>query len=295
MEHIEEAGIHSGDSACALPPYTLNVQQIDTIKTYTTKLAKALHVIGLLNIQYAIKDGIVYVLEVNPRASRTVPFVSKATGIPLAKIAVACMVGKKLRDLKIPLDGKKLAYTAVKEAVLPFIKFPGIDSILGPEMKSTGEVMGIDSNFGLAFAKSQMAAGSSLPSKGTVFISVSDRDKERIVPVARKLQDLGFKLIATKNTGAFLKERGLTVEEISKIGEGRPDMVDIIKNKQVDLIINTPKGTRSRSDGYTIRQNALIHNVPVITTVFGAEAAVDGITALSREGFSVKPIQEYYT
>ena len=294
MEHIEEAGIHSGDSACALPPYTLTAEQIKEIRTYTTKLAMALHVIGLLNIQYAIKDGIIYVLEVNPRASRTVPFVSKATGIPLAKIAVACMVGKKLKDLNIPLGGVQMKYTAVKEAVLPFIKFPGIDSVLGPEMKSTGEVMGIDANFGLAFAKSQMAAGSSLPASGTVFISVNDRDKERIVPVARKLQDLGFKLIATKNTGAVLTGHGLTIEEISKIGEGRPDMVDIIKNKQVDLIINTPKGTRSRSDGYTIRQHALIHSVPVITTVFGAEAAVDGITALSKQGIAVKPIQEYY-
>lgn len=294
MEHIEEAGIHSGDSACALPPYTLTPAQIDTLKLYTTKLAKALHVIGLLNIQYAIKDEIIYVLEVNPRASRTVPFVSKATGISLAKIAVGCMVGKKLTELNVPLHGKNLPYTAVKEAVLPFIKFPGIDSILGPEMKSTGEVMGIDANFGLAFAKSQMAAGSALPSSGTVFISVNDRDKERIVPVAHKLQELGFKLIATKNTGTFLHERGLDVQEISKIGEGRPDMLDIIKNKQVDLIINTPKGTRSRSDGYTIRQNALIHGVPVITTIFGAEATVDGITALHKEGFVVKPLQEYY-
>lgn len=294
MEHIEEAGIHSGDSACALPPYTLSPQQIETLKDYTTKLAKALQVIGLLNIQYAIKDDIIYVLEVNPRASRTVPFVSKATGIPLAKIAVACMVGKKLTELEVPLEGKMLPYTAVKEAVLPFIKFPGIDSILGPEMKSTGEVMGIDANFGLAFTKSQLAAGSALPSNGTVFISVNDRDKERIVPVGKKLQELGFKLIATKNTGAFLRERGLDVQEISKIGEGRPDMLDIIKNKQVDLIINTPKGTRSRSDGYAIRQNALIHGVPVITTVFGAEAAVDGIAALRKEGYVVKPIQEYY-
>lgn len=294
MEHIEEAGIHSGDSACALPPYTLTQGQIETIKNYTTKLAKALQVIGLLNIQYAIKDNIIYVLEVNPRASRTVPFVSKATGIPLAKIAAACMVGKKLKDLNVPLAGQTLSYTAVKEAVLPFIKFPGIDSILGPEMKSTGEVMGIDANFGLAFAKSQMAAGSSLPLAGTVFISVNDYDKGRIAPVAKKLLDLGFKIISTRKTCALLKNQGLAVEEVAKIGEGRPDMVDIIKNKQVDLIINTPKGTRSRSDGYIIRQNALIHSVPFITTFFGAEAAVDGIVALRNQGITVRPIQEYY-
>jgi carbamoyl-phosphate synthase large subunit len=294
MEHIEEAGIHSGDSACALPPYTLTQGQMEIIRTYTTKLAKSLQVIGLLNIQYAIKDDIIYVLEVNPRASRTVPFVSKATGIPLAKIAAACMVGKKLKDLPVPLAGKSLSYTAVKEAVLPFIKFPGIDSILGPEMKSTGEVMGIDANFGLAFAKSQMAAGSALPLGGTVFLSVNDRDKQRIAPVAKKLLDLGFKLISTRKTCAYLKSQGFAVEEVAKIGEGRPDMVDIIKNKQVDLIINTPKGTRSRSDGYVIRQNALIHNVPFITTFFGAEAAVDGIVALRNQGITVKPIQEYY-
>ncbi|MFH1259551.1 MAG: carbamoyl-phosphate synthase large subunit [Elusimicrobiota bacterium] len=293
MEHIEAAGIHSGDSACALPPRTLSPEQIATIKDYTRKMAVALKVKGLLNIQYAIKDGKVYVLEVNPRASRTVPFVSKSTGIPLAKIATKVMVGKKLKDL-VPKVEKVLNYVCVKEAVLPFLRFPGVDVILGPEMRSTGEVMGIDHDFPSAFAKSQAAAGSSLPTSGKVLLSLRSEDKKNILPIARNLEEMGFQLLATKNTAQFLRENNLTVEEVYKLGEGRPDIVDILKNRQVNLIINTPSGKKSRSHGYTIRRTAIIHNISIITTLSAAQAAVEAIRALRKGKLAVKPIQEYY-
>ncbi len=293
MEHIEEAGVHSGDSACVLPPQTLSNEVIEKIVDYTKKMALELKVVGLINIQYAVKDDVVYVLEANPRASRTVPFVSKATGIPLAKIAAKLMCGKKLRELGIK-ERLKLNHIAVKEAVFPFIKLPGVDPTLGPEMKSTGEVMGIDYDFGLAYYKAQLAAGMKLPEKGTVFISVKKSDREKIVEVARKLKELGFKILATNGTAKFLKERGIEAEVINKISQGRPNVLDAIINRQIDLIINTPSGKGGKTEGYMIRRAAVDYGIPYITTVSGAKAAVTGIEAIKRGKLSVKSLQEYH-
>ena len=295
MEHIEEAGIHSGDSACVIPPFTLSKEIVEVIKDYTYKMAKELKVIGLINIQYAVKDSIVYVLEANPRASRTVPFVSKSIGVPLAKIAALVMTGKKLKDIYFKrVDSTSLNYYSIKEAVLPFNRFPGVDTILGPEMKSTGEVMGIDSNFGIAFAKTQISTNQIFPTSGSVFISVNDKDKEAIIGIASKLSKLGFNIISTKGTGDILEKNGIKCHKVLKIREGRPNVLDMIKNGEINLIINTPEGSVARSDGYYLRTAAVLHNVPSVTTISGASALVQGIQEIKNNSkVKVKPIQEY--
>ena len=292
MEHIEEAGIHSGDSACSLPPFGLAEGHIEEMKRQARLLARELHVVGLLNIQFAVENGHVYVLEVNPRASRTIPFVSKATGIPLARLATRVMLGATLEELGLTQEVTP-RHIAVKEAVFPFIKFPGVDIILGPEMRSTGEVMGIDHSFGMAFAKSQLAAGTPLPLQGTVLLTVADRDKEALLPVARGFAELGFKLLATPGTAHFLKEHGLAVKVVHKIGKGRPNIVDHIKNGDIDLVINTPIGKGPKYDEYHLRRQSITHNVPIITTIRGALAALEGISVLRRGGMRVKSLQEY--
>ncbi len=292
MEHIEEAGIHSGDSACSLPPYSISSKLIAEIKRQTSLMALELDVKGLMNVQYAVKGGDIYILEVNPRASRTAPFVSKATGRPLAKIAARIMAGSSLKEQGISGDIEP-AHVAVKESVFPFAKFPGVDTILGPEMKSTGEVMGIDENFAKAFAKAQLGAGVKLPISGKVFISVRDADKKHIVSAAQKLYDSGFELIATRGTASFLKEKGLIVRVINKVLEGRPHIVDAIKNSEIALVINTTQGAQAVADSFSIRRNALMHNVTYFTTVAGAKAAVDGIMAMRQEELSVKPLQDF--
>ncbi|RLI80590.1 carbamoyl phosphate synthase large subunit [Archaeoglobales archaeon] len=292
MEHIEEAGIHSGDSACVLPPISVPKETIDTIVNYTKKLALALKVVGLINIQYAVKGNKVYILEANPRASRTVPFVSKATGIPLAKIAAKLMMGKKLKELGIK-ERLNLKHVAVKEVVFPFIKLPGVDPVLGPEMKSTGEVMGIDYNFGIAYYKAQLAAGMKLPTEGTVFVSVRKEDKQKILPVAKKLKDMGFTITATNGTAEFLKENSIDAKIVLKVSQGRPNILDLIINKQVDLIINTPSGKRGKTEGYYIRRAAVDYGIPYITTVSGAMAVVKGIEAV-KHAMTIKSIQEYH-
>jgi len=294
MEHIEEAGIHSGDSAMVIPPYTLGDDIIEVIRKNTYALAKELNVQGLLNIQYAIKNNVVYVLEVNPRASRTIPFVSKTIGVPLAKLATKTMLGKTLEELEFTKE-KEIEHVAVKESVFPFIRFPGVDAILGPEMKSTGEVMGIDSTFGVAYAKSQIAAGQKLPKKGNVFISVKNQDKRSIVLIAKKLSDLGFKIMATSGTAATLIRNDIEVETLPKLGEGRPNIIDFIKDGKVDLIINTPAGKATKEDEAKIRSNAVLYSVPLITTIAGAQASVNGIeTLIKKSEMSVKSIQEYH-
>ncbi|QEX21099.1 carbamoyl-phosphate synthase (glutamine-hydrolyzing) [Hypericibacter adhaerens] len=292
MEHIEEAGIHSGDSACSLPPYHLEPEIVAELERQTIALAKALNVVGLMNTQFAVKDGVIYVLEVNPRASRTVPFVAKATGQPIAKIAARVMAGEKLADLKPKAmnDG----HIAVKEAVFPFARFPGVDVILGPEMKSTGEVMGLDRDFGRAFAKSQLGAGVDLPTKGTVFISVKDHDKSAMIPLGRKLVEMGFTLIATAGTQRFLAGEGLPVTRINKVLEGRPHVVDAMKNGRVQLVFNTTEGAAAIADSASIRQTALLGNIPYYTTVSGARAAVAAIAALAAGPLEVAPLQSYF-
>ncbi len=293
MEHIEEAGIHSGDSACSLPPYSLSTDVIEDIRRQTYALAKELKVIGLMNVQFAVKGDEVYILEVNPRASRTVPFVSKAIGRPLAKIAAKVMLGKTLKELGLTEEVAP-KHISVKESVFPFIKFPGVDTILGPEMKSTGEVMGIDKDFGRAFAKAQIAAGAKLPLKGTVFISVKDDDKDEIIPAARKLEGMGFKIIATSGTAQHLKAKGVNAEFVYKVGEGRPHIVDKIKSGEIAMVINTSFGIKAVKDSYSIRRSALVYGVPYFTTVSGAKAAAHGIGALITEGLGVTSIQEYH-
>jgi carbamoyl-phosphate synthase large subunit len=298
MEHIEEAGIHSGDSACVLPPHTLPQNIIDTIKRYTTELALELKVKGLMNIQFAVKDGIVYILEANPRASRTIPFVSKATGVAVAKLAARVMVGKKLKKLlsadALRNSPPKLGYVAVKEVVLPWTRFSNVDTVLGPEMKSTGEVMGIDADFGRAFSKAEIASGSILPKHGAVLVSLGPRGKTDALPIVRELLGLGFEILATKHTAEFFRQYDLPVKEVNKISEGRPNVVDIIKNRQVSLIINTPSGKRSRADGYQIRRNAVIYSVPIVTTLAAAKATIEGIKAQRSCDMSVQSLQEYY-
>jgi carbamoyl-phosphate synthase large subunit len=293
MEHIEEAGIHSGDSACVLPPYSLNDDVIDRIKTYTYKLAKGLNVIGLMNIQYAVRNDVVYVLEVNPRASRTVPFVSKATGIQWAKVAAKLMVGMKLADLGIEKE-MEINHVAVKESVFPFNRFDGVDTILGPEMKSTGEVMGIDVNFGAAFWKAQLGAGQNLPSQGSVFLSVKNRDKRNVVFIAKKLSDLGFNIYATKGTGKVLVNNGIEIQFVNKVSEGRPHIVDMIKNGEIHFIINTPSGRNPKADEVLIRSGAVQYKIPYTTTLSGAQAVVNAIEMMKKGSIRVKALQDYY-
>ena len=295
MEHIEEAGIHSGDSACVIPPFALNKSIIGKINEYTFKIAKMLKVVGLINIQYAVKNSTVYVLEANPRASRTVPFVSKSIKVPVAKIAARVMAGEKLKNIDFKrVDSNNLDYFSIKEAVLPFNRFPETDTILGPEMKSTGEVMGIDKNFGIAFAKSQLAVNQKFPSSGTVFISVKDRDKNSMANLAKKITELQFNIITTKGTGDYFESLGIKCDKVLKIREGRPNVLDLIKNGEINFIINTPEGSEARSDGYYLRTAAALLNVPCITTISGASAAIQGIYELKlNSNINVKAIQDY--
>ncbi|MGQ0663302.1 MAG: carbamoyl-phosphate synthase large subunit [Pseudomonadota bacterium] len=292
MEHIEEAGIHSGDSACSLPPYSLAPAVVEDIARQAEILARALDVVGLMNVQVAVKDGEVYILEVNPRASRTVPFVAKATGVPIAKIAARVMAGERLSDFR--LTHARRRHVAVKEAVFPFARFPGTDVILGPEMKSTGEAMGIDLGFGHAFAKSQLGAGLSLPLAGTVFISVKDRDKAAMVGPGRRLSALGFRLVATVGTAEYLRRAGLEVGRVNKVLEGRPHIVDAMKNGDIQLVFNTTEGAASHADSFSLRQAALLGNIPYYTTVAGARAAVEAIEALAAGSLEVAPLQSYF-
>jgi carbamoyl-phosphate synthase large subunit len=292
MEHIEQAGIHSGDSACSLPYMSLSDPVVATIREWTVQLAKALKVIGLMNIQFAVQGDQVYILEANPRASRTVPFVAKATGVPLAGYAARLMSGETLQDLNYTAEVIP-KHIAVKEAVLPFEKFPGTDTILGPEMRSTGEVMGIDVDFGRAYAKAELAAGQLLPLTGKVFISTNDRDKEKVVPIARDLIDLGFKIIATAGTCKALQAHGLEVELVLKLHEGRPNVADVIKNKQIQLIVNTPSGEEAQADGRLIRRTALTYKVPIVTTLAGAKATAAAIRSLQSQPLEVKALQDY--
>jgi carbamoyl-phosphate synthase large subunit len=293
MEHIEEAGIHSGDSAMALPPYTLSEDILNKIRESTYKMARELNVVGLMNVQYAVKDDKVYVLEVNPRASRTIPFVSKAIGVPLAKLATKIMLGKKLKDLGFTQEIIP-KHVAVKESVFPFNRFPGVDIILGPEMKSTGEVMGIDTDFSRAYIKSQIAAGQNLPCKGNVFISVRDKDKRAIVFIAKKLQDLGFHLYATSGTAAALEKNGIKVKVLPKIAEGRPNVLDLMKDGKIQLVINTPSGRIPRQDEIKIRSQVILYNIPYTTTISGAQATVSGIEVLLKKDLGVKSLQKYH-
>lgn len=293
MEHIEEAGVHSGDSACVLPPHTLSVDIIKEIQRQTILLAKELNVIGLMNIQFAVKDNEIYILEVNPRASRTVPFVSKATGVPLAKLATKVMCGEKLDNLKDYLK-PSTGYFAVKEAVLPFNRFPGVDVILGPEMRSTGEVMGIDKHVGLSYLKAQMAAGQNLPLKGNVFISVNDRDKPFSVEVAKIFYKLGFNIIATRGTGEFLEKNNIPVQIVNKVYEGRPNAIDYIKNGYIDLLINTSSGKKTVRDSSSLRQTALLYEIPYTTTISAAKAMALAIQERLEKKIHIKSIQEYY-
>jgi carbamoyl-phosphate synthase large subunit len=294
MEHIEEAGVHSGDSACSLPPFSLPQNIIREIDRQTRALALELGVVGLMNIQFAVKEGRIYVLEVNPRASRTVPFVSKAIGVPLAKLAARVMAGKTLAELGFTKE-VKIKHIAVKEAVFPFAKFPGVDTLLGPEMKSTGEVMGIDMDFGMSFAKSQMAAGNPMPVSGRVFLSVKDKDKPGLLEVAQGLEKEGFLIMATRGTADYLRKRGITVETVNKVTEGRPHIVDQIKDMQVDFVINTVYGAEAQKDSYSIRRTTLMKGIPYFTTISAAKAAVRGIAAIKRNHLQVKSIQEYHT
>jgi carbamoyl-phosphate synthase large subunit len=311
MQHIEEAGIHSGDSSCVLPAVDIPQALLDRMREYTFKLARALKVIGLMNIQFAIPrgdggsgengadGGKVYVLEVNPRASRTVPYVSKATGVPLAKIAARLMTGRKLREF-LPENIARRAdldtgnYYYVKSPVFPWNKFPGVDTVLGPEMKSTGEVMGVADNFGAAFAKAQLGAGQKLPTQGTVFLSVTDHDKRHVVFVARKFSDMGFKLVATAGTADVIEAAGMNVERVYKVKEGRPNVVDFIKGQRIQLIVNTPTGLEPWFDEKAIRRAAVTARIPTITTLAAARAAAEGIAALQRGEINVKALQHLH-
>jgi carbamoyl-phosphate synthase large subunit len=292
LEHIEQAGVHSGDAGMVMPPITLTARQVEEIRRQTRAMAMELNVIGLMNVQFVIKDDVVYVLEVNPRASRTVPFVSKAINVPLANIATKVMLGRTLEDLGFTKE-VEIKHFAVKQSVFPFVRFPGVDAILGPEMKSTGEVMGMDSTFGLAYAKGQLGAGQNLPLSGKVFVSVRDRDKRDIIFIAKKLEDLGFDLVATEGTGAALARNDVKVETLQRISVGRPNLLDLIKNKEVKLIINTVSGKHPRHDEITIRTQAIANSIPLITTIAAAGAVVNGIEALKKRGISVKSLQEY--
>jgi len=301
MEHIEEAGVHSGDSSCVLPPVSLSPAVLDTIREYTKRLALALKVVGLMNVQYAIQRDTVFVLEVNPRASRTVPFVSKATGVPLAKVAARLMGGKKLSSMSLPVvlhngvaEVAVHEFYCVKSPVFPFNKFRGVDTILGPEMRSTGEVMGISTSYGQAFAKAQLAAGQRLPRKGTVFLSVNDRDKRHLASLGKELSALGFRLLATRGTAAALEAAGIEAEAVFKVNEGRPNIVDLVKTGKIDLVINTPLGRESFYDEKSIRRAAIRYNIPCITTLAAAHAAARGIHALLEQGTEVAALQDLH-
>ena len=294
MQHIEEAGIHSGDSACVIPPYhPVVVEKMDLLRAYTRRLALALQVRGLMNVQYAIKDDVVYVLEVNPRASRTVPFVSKATGVPLAKLAAKIMVGRTLADLGLTAE-PVVTGRFVKESVLPFVKFPGEDPVLGPEMRSTGEVMGVGRDFGTAFAKAQLGAGTGVPLEGTAFLSVNDNDKDNLVPIARGLADLGFSLVASRGTCEHLRGKGIECAMVYKVLEGRPSAVDLMKNREIQLILNTPLGRESYFDEKALRLTATQRGIPLVTTLSGGHAMVEAIRALRRGPLEVRCLQEIY-
>jgi carbamoyl-phosphate synthase large subunit len=304
LEHIEEAGIHSGDSACTLPPFTLGDDEVAEVIAHTRALAEALEVRGLINIQFAVRDGRVFVLEANPRASRTVPFTSKATGVPVAKVAARVIAGASVSELEAEglLPGRRvghdsLDHVAVKEAVMPFERFPGVDTLLGPEMRSTGEVMGIDATFGAAFAKAEIAAGVQLPLKGTVFISVSNPDKRSVIFPAKRLEDLGFHLAATTGTGRVLQRAGVKVEIVPKLSgpqiDGRKNVVEKISSGEIEMVFNTPFGRGARSDGYGIRTAAVAAGVPCITTMAGMAAAVQGIEASVRGAVEVRSLQEH--
>jgi carbamoyl-phosphate synthase large subunit len=293
MQHIEDAGIHSGDSACVLPPYLITEAQVDEMRRHTRAFAERLGVVGLLNVQFAIKNGVVYVLEVNPRASRTVPFVSKTTGVPLASLAASVMTGKSLEELGLH-DDVLQPYVAVKEAVFPFSKLHGVDLILGPEMRSTGEVMGIADSFGMAFAKAQISADGALPLSGAVFVTVNDHDKANVVPIARRFHALGFRILATDGTARYLRARGIPTERVLKVYQGRPNAVDLLLSGEIQLLINTPLGKLTQQDDYTIRRAALQHRVPYTTTLSAASAACDAIIALRSRGGEVRPLQEWH-
>ncbi len=293
MQHIENAGVHSGDSACVLPPYLIGDRQVEEMRRHTMAFAEALGVVGLLNVQYAILGGVVYVLEVNPRASRTVPFVSKATGVPLAKLAAAVMVGRTLDELGLP-DELPVPGVAVKEAVFPFTKLPGVDTLLGPEMRSTGEVMGFADSFGMAFAKAQIAADGSLPLAGAIFVTVNDSDKPTVLPIVRRFHEMGFRITATDGTARYLRARGVPAERVAKVHEGRPNAIDLIVSGDVQLLINTPLGKFTQADDYAIRRAALMHRVPYTTTMSAASAACDAIIALRSRTGSVRSLQEWH-
>jgi carbamoyl-phosphate synthase large subunit len=292
MEHIEEAGVHSGDSACVIPPQSLSDSVIRQVREYTRKLALNIGVIGLINIQYAVKDDVVYVLEANPRASRTVPFVSKAVGIPLAKVAARVMMGTKLKE--IGYREADIDHVAIKEVLLPFNKLPGVDTVLGPEMKSTGEVMGIDYSFGLAFYKACVAADNELPVEGSVFISVTDEQKVDILPVAEKLRELGIELYGTSGTVEYLNENGVSASLVRKVQEGSPSVIDMIRKGEVNLIINTPAGKTARQDHLQIMRNAIDFSIPYITTIQAAKAAALAIEAIQHEGVTIEPLSHYH-
>jgi carbamoyl-phosphate synthase large subunit len=292
MEHIEEAGIHSGDSACVIPPYTLNKEIIKKIEEQTTRLAIALKVKGLINIQFAIQNNEIYIIEANPRASRTVPFVAKATGMPIAKIASLIMLGKKISEFK--LKKNKFSHIAVKESVFPFSKFDGSDVILGPEMKSTGEAMGMDYNFGMAFAKSQLSANIELPLKGNLFVSVKNEDKQFVYEHVKNLKRLGFKIFATKGTANFLKEKNIDCLLIKKVKEGKPNIVSFINEKKINLIFNTTKGSGAIRDSFTLRRAAINNKVPYYTTMAGAKAVVEAIKELSKKNLKISSLQKYF-
>jgi carbamoyl-phosphate synthase large subunit len=293
LEHIEYAGVHSGDAAMVMPPHTLSKDVIETMRQYTHAMARELRVIGLMNVQYAVKGKMVYVLEVNPRASRTVPFVSKAIGVPLAKLAARVMAGRKLAELGFTKE-IWTRHWAVKESVFPFNRFHGQDILLSPEMRSTGEVMGLDKDLGIAYAKSQMAANAPLPLGGRVFISVSDADKKHVTAIARQFTDLGFEIISTEGTANVLAAAGLKVSRIFKLSEGRPNTLDLLKNREIQLVINTPTGQTPRADEIKIRTTAVYTGTPIMTTLSGARAAARGIAALKKNGYGVKTIQEYH-
>jgi carbamoyl-phosphate synthase large subunit len=292
MEHIEQAGIHSGDSACSLPPHSLKKAMLSELEAQAAKLARALNVVGLMNVQFAIKDGDIFVLEVNPRASRTVPFVAKVIGQPIAKIAARIMAGEKLKSFG--LKKQKLKHIGVKEAVFPFARFPGVDTVLGPEMRSTGEVMGLDTSFAMAFAKSQLGGGTKVPTDGTAFISVRDHDKARILPAAKQLADLGFKIIATGGTQRYLTSKGVPAKKVNKVLEGRPHIVDAMTNGEVQLVFNTTEGQAALADSKSIRRAALMGKIPYYTTLAGALAAAQGIAAYKQGELQVRPLQDYF-
>ncbi|MDH3739641.1 MAG: carbamoyl-phosphate synthase large subunit, partial [Alphaproteobacteria bacterium] len=298
MEHIEEAGIHSGDSACSLPPFTLSGEVLDEIRRQAAVLARTLNVVGLMNVQFAVKDDEVFIIEVNPRASRTVPFVAKATGVPIAKVAARLMAGETLSGFGLGESATatlpELSHVAIKESVFPFARFPGVDTILGPEMKSTGEVMGLDKDFGHAFAKSQLGGGTKVPNSGRVFISVRDRDKAAVIDLAKRLSELGFEIVATRGTARALEDQEVPVRNINKVLEGRPHIVDAMANDEIHLVFNTTEGGQSIADSYSLRRTALTQRIPYYTTVAGARAALMAIEAMRDGGLEVAPLQSYF-